>query len=144
MIMRWVKVLALLAALAAAAGAITGVTVAGILGLFSSGTRHFALSVFAATASFGATVGLLIGPATALLLLRRVPLWRATVETAAGATLGFVASTATSFPFGWIPLTLGGAALAALRLRMEYRHRGLGAPVPGDAERADVDSGRPG
>ena len=88
---------------------------------------------FAAMIGFG--VGVVGGPVLTWLFLRRTPIWRAIGETALGAGL----ATAIAFPFVLGPwmLTasaLGGATLAALRLRHASRKSAGALPRRTDRE----------
>jgi hypothetical protein len=75
-------------------------------------------------AGVGAAVGALFGPPIALIFLRRVPLWRATMETAAVAGLGAALGGLTRWPFGWLAGALVFALLDALRLRRVFARAG--------------------
>ena len=72
----------------------------------------------------GSAIGGILSPVTTWLFLRRVPLWRASVETAAAATLGFMITQLLSMN---LPLdllgSLGFALLAAARLKFASRKR---------------------
>ena len=128
-------------ALGAAGGALTGAVLA--VGFISSmggfaGLRDF-VGTLALGGAFGATFGLLLGPAIGFGLLRRVPLGRAIVGTGIGAIVGFAAGLALPVTVGLgvpLPLLLGpafltathlflsasaGAAVAALVLHWRYR-----------------------
>ena len=121
--MRVAKVVAILLVLGAATGAIVGTLF--LFGVLIVGPPHDPLGanakMYGAAAGFGAMVGALAGPPIALLLLRRVPLWRATVETAAGAGLGAAIGGMTSIQFGWAYVAFAFALAAAFRLRHAYR-----------------------
>lgn len=123
---RILAITALLAALGAVSGAATGlllliaISVAGSQDVFRPGFLHS----WAAAGGLGAIVGSLMGTPIALIFLRRVPLWRATVETAGAAGLGAAAASSIPLPFAWPYGALLCAMLAALRLRYVYRERG--------------------
>ena len=124
--MRILKVVALLLALGAVAGAVTGLLLMmGIL-LLGPGRVDFHISdlaVFGYAAGFGAMVGAGMGPPIALIFLRRVPLWRATVETAAAAGFGAALGMTIRLPLGVAGFALALALLAAARLRRVYRDK---------------------
>lgn len=89
--------------------------------------------IYGVGAAVGALYGALIGTPIALIMLRRVPLWRATVETAAAAGLGTVVGRFLPMPFGFALGALVFALLAAWRLRRAYASR------PGvDADQAEI------
>jgi hypothetical protein len=129
---RILKVLALLLALGAGAGAVMGVLVLTATAILTpvDGLRLPDLELVGWATAFGAVVGAVTGPPIALIFLRRVPLWRATIETAAAAGLGAVLGI--SFPFGWVYCGLSSAVLAALRLRYVYRLRASETTSPDD------------
>lgn len=118
--MRIVKVVLILIALAATAGAVVGVLSLVVLMLFKGQTLLTDSRAYLAAASVGAIMGGLSGPAIAFLFLRRVPIWRATVETAAAAGVGAVVGLSVNDDW-WIIGALVFALLAALRLRYAYR-----------------------
>ena len=132
--MRFFKVFALLIMLGAVAGAVAGLAfaVALAVGNFTLTDVAFSLRAVPVAAIVGAVVGALLGPPIALSFLRHVPLWRATIETAAGASLGFALSSVIAFPFSWIPLMLMGALLAAVRLNRVYKPRKIAVPLPNE------------
>lgn len=120
--MRRFKVVALLLALGATAGALVGVLM--LLGLRLLGQlalNDVAPRALAAATVLGALAGAILGPTLALLFMRRVPLWRATVETAGAAALGLVVGDKVSIGYGWIFGPLIFAIAAALRLNHVYR-----------------------
>src|SRR6266545_5114916 len=101
--MRFAKVIVMLLALAASAGAVVGVIFMIATALIGAGELHgITAEVLGYAAAFGAAVGGITGPPIALLFLRRVPLWRATLETAAAAGLGAAAGSLFPIPFGWL------------------------------------------
>jgi hypothetical protein len=132
---RTLAVIALLVALASLAGAVTGVLVLLVVGLvFSGGSAALApnWNAVSASAGLGAVSGAVTGPLIAFAFLRRVPLWRATIETAGAAGVGAALGMAitpelldryTGVPYGWVYGGLLFAILAALRLRHAYRKR---------------------
>jgi hypothetical protein len=122
---RVAKVIAILLALGALTGAIVG-TLFLLFSVLIFGPHNplgASAKMYGAAAGFGAVVGGLSGPPIALLLLRRAPLWRATVETAAGAGLGAAIGGMTSLRYGWAYMALGFALAAAFRLRHAYREQ---------------------
>jgi MFS family permease len=132
---RTLAVIALLVALASLAGAVTGVLVLLVVGLvFAGGNASLAANwnALSASAGLGAAAGAVTGPLIAFIFLRRVPLWRATIETAGAAGVGAALGMAitpelldryTGVPYGWVYGGLLFAILAALRLRHAYRKR---------------------
>lgn len=120
--MRIAKVLLLLLALGATAGAFVGLLFFVGLMLFRGSPPSLANGrVFLAAATLGAIVGALSGPPIALLFLRRVPLWRATMETAAAAGLGAAVGGLTNLPYAEAYTALAFGLAAAFRLRYAYR-----------------------
>jgi hypothetical protein len=120
--MRLAKVIAILLTLGALTGAIVGTLfLFGVLVFGPHDPLGANAKMYGAAAGFGARVGALSGPPIALLLLRRVPLWRATVETAAGAGLGAAIGGMTTLRYGWAYMALAFALAAAFRLRYAYR-----------------------
>lgn len=123
--MRLLKVALVLLTLGALSGAVVGVLVLLAMILVRQGVPGggFPAGALAAAAVFGAGVGAVTGPTIALLFLRRVPIWRATLETAGAAGLGAGLAGMTPFPYAWAWGALALAMLAALRLRHVYRDR---------------------
>lgn len=126
--MRILKVVALLVALGAVAGAVMGLLLSIGLTLVSlspsSSIEISDLQVYGMAAAFGAIVGGVTGPPIALIFLRRVPLWRATVETAGAAGVGAaIGMSVRAVPLGWAYGALLLAILAAVRLHRVYRSR---------------------
>jgi hypothetical protein len=85
-------------------------------------------------AIFGAILGLVLAPIAAWTLMRRVPIWRAIVETALGTVVGVGAGYLLRPWLGgtapWeIAFALAGFAAAAIRLRLT--HRGPRQPATG-------------
>jgi hypothetical protein len=105
----------------AIAGAITAMVAVTIVMLVVSGLSALADLGWgmAVAAMLGAPIGAVILPLEAWVLLRRVPLWRALAETAAGTILGAVAFALLS-P-GPILGAVIGFTLAAIRLRIATR-----------------------
>src|SRR5437773_12275218 len=70
----------------------------------------------------GFIVGGFLSPVMTWLFLRRVPLWRASVETAFAATIGLVLSAllGASFPMS-AAAALACSLLAAMRLKRAFR-----------------------
>lgn len=128
---------AALAGLGAFVGAILGGSLVTAIELFPSrASGAWSPAAFFVGAAFGAAVGLVLAPVAAWTLMRRVPIWRAIVDTAVGTTigagLGLVLQPRTPV-LALSPIVLGvvGFTLAALRLRLFYR-----------AERATKTAGR--
>lgn len=86
------------------------------------------LRIYGIGAAVGAIFGALVGTPIALLMLRRVPLWRATVETAGAAGLGTVVGRFIPIPFGFALGAVVFAVLAAWRLRRAYAPRPVAEP----------------
>jgi hypothetical protein len=67
-------------------------------------------------------IGGLLAPIMTWLFLRRVPLWRASIETAFAGTIGFAVGAVMGVA---VPLAMASALtcslLAALRLKRAYR-----------------------
>ena len=105
----------------AIAGAITAMVAVTIVMLIVTGLSALADLgwVMGFAAMLGAPIGAVILPLEAWVLLRRVPLWRALAETAAGTLLGAVAFALLS-P-GPIIGAVIGFTLAAIRLRIASR-----------------------
>jgi hypothetical protein len=122
--MRVAKVVGILLALGACSGAIVGVLVA--LGLMVFKFRDpvlFGWDFYGAAAAFGAAVGAVMGPPIAFVFLRRVPLWRATVQVAGAAGLGAALGARLDMTLGWALTALVMALTMALVLRYQYRNR---------------------
>jgi hypothetical protein len=120
------KVVLLLMTLGAVAGAAMGSLLLLGFALFGpSFVNGPPLYGYGYAALLGAGVGAVSGPAIALTLLRKVPIWRATTETAAAAGIGSALGglTLTRVPFAWAYGALFFAILAALRLRRAYEKR---------------------
>jgi MFS family permease len=106
------------------AGAAIGVLATlGILTLTRSWGTFWGLeSLFLVATVIGFAVGGFLAPIMTWLFLRRVPLWRACVETAFAATIGFALGAVMGVA---LPLAMGTALtcslLAALRLKRAYR-----------------------
>jgi MFS family permease len=102
------------------AGAVLGLLVIAILALVTGDFQFFMALVWAGTV--GLVIGGLLAPIMTWLFLRRVPLWRASLETAFAATLGFAASAIlnVAVPVA-LATTLACSLLAAVRLKRAYR-----------------------
>ena len=111
----------------AIAGAITGMIAVTIVMLMFNGLSALADLGLAMefAAMLGAPIGAVILPLEAWVLLRRVPLWRAVAETAAGTVLGAVALALLS-PGPILGAVIGFTA-AAIRLRIATRGGPAGA-----------------
>jgi MFS family permease len=122
--MRVLKVIALLVVLGAASGALMGLMLLFGISLLGPGrlSAVTSLNITGMAAGLGALVGGITGPPLAWIFLRRVPLWRATVETAGAAGIGAaVGMTIKGIPYGWAYGALLFAILAAIRLHRVYR-----------------------
>ena len=119
--------------LGAIAGAVMGVLIlvgVALLGPLSANSDFRSLNPYGFAALLGAIAGAVSGPPIALTLLRKVPIWRATTETAAAAGIGS-ALVGLMLPRVGLSWAYGGllfAILAALRLRRAYEKRAV-APV---------------
>lgn len=118
--LRILGVTGLVSLLGGLAGAVLGLLVIAILGLVTGDFQFFMALVWAGTV--GLVIGGLLAPIMTWLFLRRVPLWRASLETAFAATLGFAASAIlnVAVPVA-LATTLACSLLAALRLKRAYR-----------------------
>ena len=132
--LRIAAVTALVATLAAVAGGTVGLVLTAIGDALLPGVATDPrLRIYGIGATVGAIYGALIGTPIALTMLRRVPLWRATVETAAAAGLGTVVGRFIPVPLGFAAGALVFALLAAWRLRRAYALR----PAV-EADRAEI------
>ena len=132
--MRITAVTALVVTLGAIAGGAMGVLLTAVGDALLPGASTLPQPrIYGVGAALGAIYGALIGTPIALLMLRRVPLWRATVETAAAAGLGTVVGRFVPMPLASAAGAVVFALLAAWRLRRAYASR----PVV-DADRADI------
>ena len=98
-------------------------------------------------------MGALFGPILAWSTLRRVPLWRAALEPAAGAVIGAILGMMLGSAALILLLAAGGVTLTSWRLNYWYRAGAL--PKSGDVLRpgrrlhnsksagSDVDTGQP-
>lgn len=128
---RLTGVTALVVLLAGLAGALTGFLLTMIGDVLSEGrTIGNVWRIYGVGALLGAIFGAMVGTPIALLMLRRVPLWRATVETAAAAGLGTVVGRFIPIPLGFAVGAVVLALLAAWRLRRAYSPAGDVAPPP--------------
>jgi hypothetical protein len=122
---RVTAVTAIVVTLGAIAGAITGLLAFTVLAFATrvppAGSAGW--TMYATAAGLGAIVGAMIGTPVALLFLRSVPLWRATLETAGAAGLGTAAGAALRLPYAWAYGALLFSVLAAMRLRYAFRAR---------------------
>ena len=117
---RILGVTALVSIVGGLAGAALGVLVMAIVALVT-GDWQFLMALQWAGA-VGLVIGGLLAPIMTWLFLRRVPLWRASIETAFAATIGFAVGAVLGIA---VPLALASALtcslLAALRLKRVYR-----------------------
>lgn len=125
--MRITAVTALVVTLGAIAGGAMGLLLTAIGDAILPGAATLPRPrIYGIGAAVGAIYGALIGTPIALLMLRRVPLWRATVETAAAAGLGTVVGRFVPMPFASAAAAVAFALLAAWRLRRAYALRPVG------------------
>ncbi len=130
------RILTITAALAAV-GAVVGGVLGGLLvGLIEAFPRPWRWTPTALLigAAFGGAVGFVLAPVAAWALMRRVPIWRAIVDTAIGTTIGVGLGMVFEPTFRVValsPLVLGvvGFAAAALRLRLFYRGDAAAKPA---------------
>jgi hypothetical protein len=102
-----------------AGAVIVGVLGAGLATLFavSEGARHSLVPVAYMGGMVGTVMGTVLAPLAAWTLMRRVPLWRAIAETAAGTIIGTLVGfilVPTSPPL----VSVAGFVVAAIRLRV--------------------------
>ena len=136
-------------ALLSAAGAVAGALAAVGLSFLATAVANATTPVGHVEYYYGPTgfafVGAIGTPALSWLLMRRVPIWRATIEPAVGGVLGTLLALST-IPVLHPPLLvqplcmLGGIGIAALRLR--HSNGGHHAALPG-AEVRDVPARSP-
>ena len=93
------------------------------------GPLHASLN-YLGVAGLGGVAGALMGTPLAMLLLRRAPLWRATIETAGAAGIGSVAGLFIPSSFGWAMGAFVFAILAALRLRRKFAAKAEPSAAP--------------
>ena len=122
--LRIIGVTLLVSLLGALVGAVAAVLVAAVaMQLLDKRGFFFAPREFlVAVSMIGIIIGGFLAPVTTWVFLRRVPLWRASIETSFAATLGFAAGVV----LGGGPAVAGcsalaGALLAALRLKRAFR-----------------------
>jgi len=123
-VLRIIGVTLLVSLLGALAGAVAAVVVTAVaMELLDKRTFFFsARELLLAVSMIGVIVGGFLAPLTTWVFLRRVPLWRASVETSFAATLGFAAGVILGGgPAVAGGAALGGALLAALRLKRVFR-----------------------
>jgi hypothetical protein len=123
---------AALAGLGAVVGSILGSLL--VTALMAIAARAWNATILLAGAEFGAAVGFVLAPVAAWTLMRRVPIWRAIVDTAVGTTVGAGLGLLLQPRFtavGLSPVVLGviGFSAAALRLRLFYRGDRTGKPT---------------
>ena len=110
----------------AGSGALIGALAAPLLSAAASRLASAPLTAGRITYVFGpselAMAGAVSIPLLTWLLMRRVPLWRALVVPAVGASLGLLIAIATTAPpFAQPLLILAGSIGAALWLKRSYR-----------------------
>jgi hypothetical protein len=122
---RW-RAFLLVTTLAMGAGATLGLVTSGAI-VIAAGLSDRALTardtagVLFLGAAWGALFGLLLGPATAFVLLRAVPLGRAIVSTAAGSLVGLALTLTLGVnPFFAIP---SGFLVGAIYARLRHARR---------------------
>lgn len=123
---------AALAGLGAVVGSVLGVL---LMAAILTVTREaWSATVLFVGAAFGAVSGFVLAPIAAWTLMRRVPIWRAVVDTAVGTTIGAGLGLLAQPRFAVVaayPILLGllGFTAAALRLRLFYRGDRTGKPT---------------
>jgi MFS family permease len=117
---RILGVTALVSILGGLAGAALGMLVMAVIATVDRGWDFWMALEWATV--IGLAIGGFLAPIMTWLFLRRVPLWRASLETAFAATIGFAASALLNVA---VPLavatTLTCSLLAAVRLKRAYR-----------------------
>lgn len=127
--MRLTAVTALVVTLGALAGGVMGLLLTALGDAVLPGQWTMPRSrAYGIGATVAAIHGALVGTPIALLFLRRVPLWRATVETAAAAGLGTVVGRFIPMPFASAAGAVVFALLAAWRLRRSYAQSPVAEP----------------
>jgi hypothetical protein len=126
-ITRIIQVTVGLSVLGIAVGSALGAILAALFGVRVA-DLGFATTILSPGAVFGAAMGAVLAPVAAWTLMRRVPIWRAIAETAAGTVLG----TALGLIYPRLPapwLGILGFAAAAMRLWLSHRksRSGIGA-----------------
>lgn len=122
--LRILGVTALVAMVGGLAGAAIGVLASvGFLALIRTGDAFWEVgTILQVATAVGFVIGGFLAPVMTWLFLRRVPLWRASIETAFAGTIGFVLGAVTGVA---LPLAMASALtcslLAALRLKRAYR-----------------------
>ena len=127
--LRIIGVTALVSILGGLVGALAAAAAAAVvLSLPSVGFVGSLLSLFLGAMVLGFVIGGFVSPLMTWLFMRRVPLWRASLETAFASMLGLVVGIALEAGFiGTMGIALVCAILAALRLKRAYR---AAAPEP--------------
>lgn len=125
-----VRIIQVTLGLSVVGSVVGGILGAGLVALLGVRTGDFRVSGEALYygAVFGGMMGSLLAPVAAWTLMRRVPIWRAIAETAAGtvvgATIGLVFQPLRDTAWLSPPLLgIAGFALAAIRLRLPSRAR---------------------
>ena len=132
-ISRTTKVVVSITLVSTVVGGLAGITAAAILALkFAGRSALLEPELYAVAGGIGALCGAVLGPAAAFGFMRRVPLGRLFVGTAAGAIAGGV-SGFLLFGFG-LASTVGTAAIgftaAAAGLSWRYRQAREPAALP--------------
>jgi hypothetical protein len=126
-VLRIIQVTVGLSVLGTVVGGILGAGLVALVGVRIGDVRISGEVLYTGTV-FGALIGCVLAPLAAWTLMRRVPIWRAIVETAIGTVAGTVIGL-TFQPLrdtAWLSpslLGVGGFALAAIRLRLPRRAR---------------------
>jgi hypothetical protein len=118
-IARIVQVTVGLSAVGVMIGSVLGAILAALFGV-RVGDFGFASEIWFAGAMLGAGVGGVLAPVAAWTLMRRVPIWRAIAETAAGTVLGTTLGLIfPRLPAPWLGVL--GFVTAATRLWLTHR-----------------------
>jgi MFS family permease len=123
-VLRILGVTALVSMIGGLAGAAMGVLASVAVLVLTRTWDAFwgAETVFLFATVVGFVIGGFLAPILTWLFLRRVPLWRASIETAFAATIGFAVGAVMGIA---VPLAMASALtcsmLAALRLKRAYR-----------------------
>ena len=121
-----IGVTALLGLLGGLAGAFAGSVVIAIVNVVADVSPDAPpfWRIFALVSGLGFLIGAFLAPGLTWLYLRRVPIWRAAIETSLAGSLAF--SVALVLGNALLPaagIAVGTALLAAARLRFAFRAR---------------------
>jgi hypothetical protein len=121
--------LGIVGAVAGAVGACLALLLGVMMGKITTSTEVPFTFVTEAASLVGCACGLFVAPVLSWTLLRNVPLWRCATETAAATSFALIwAVTQTNDTWNLLAIAVLAAALAAARLKWEFRSRR--APEP--------------